>query len=303
MKAYINRRTVLGPWGGGNMWVKAIHEHMPHNGFKLVEIQDKPDVIFIVGLSAEGDKISALQAIEYKRRHDPNVKLILRVNENDLRKGTTGVDEAIKIISHQMDHVVFVSKWLKDYFQAENWNVASSFIYNGVDKEVFSPRDKLQNGKINIVTHHWSDNYKKGFDVYESIDKWLLKNTDFSFTYIGRHRNTFQNTRIVDPLFGAALGEELSKYDVYVSASRHDPGPNHIIESLSCDIPTYVCKDGGGCVEFAGQDHTYDNVDEILKILELRNYPKNTKWTPGNWKECVSQFANLAKDLLHEKCS
>jgi hypothetical protein len=32
-------------------------------------------------------------------------------------------------------------------------------------------------------------------------------------------------------MFGKELGDELGKYDVYASASRFDPGPNHIIES------------------------------------------------------------------------
>lgn len=303
MKAYINRKPVIGPWGGGNLWVKSSHDLFPQLGINLVNnIEEKPDVLFIAGLSSDGDRdsISVSEAIKYKASrklvgHD--VKLILRVNENDARKGTFGIDQSIKSVSNDMDCVIFVSKWLKDYFNADTWNTRTEYIYNGVDKEIFKTTSKLNNQKINIVTHHWSDNFMKGFDVYDYLDSWVSSNKEFSFTYIGRDRGTFKNTKVIKPIFGKSLGEELSRYDVYVSASRFDPGPNHIIESISCGLPTYVHKDGGGCVEFAGEDHVYSNIDDLVEILLSKKYEKNTVWHPENWNNCVSKFASIAKEL------
>lgn len=302
MKAYINRKVVHGPWGGGNLWVKAAHEFLPHQGFDIVDLNQVPDVLFLAGIGAEAGCISADQAIQYKKWCKTNfgkdVKIILRVNENDARKNTTGVDDEIKRISQQVDHVVFVSKWLKDYFKTDDWSAPTSFAYNGVDKDSYRRTKKLGNDKINIVTHHWSDNYLKGFDVYAAIDEWLKDNPDFTFTYIGRHKSHFKNTRHVQPLFGKELGEELGRYDVYVSASRFDPGPNHIIESLSCHIPTYVHKDGGGCVEFAGEDHVYKNEQELFDILKSKKFTDNDSWKPSSWNECIKNFADIAKLCL-----
>jgi len=304
MKAYINRKPVVGPWGGGNLWVKSCYELFPKFGLTIVDIDKNPDVIFIAGLGSEDGCISVMDAIRYKiirKQLGHDVKLILRVNENDARKGTIGIDESIKEISKEMDCVVFVSKWLKDYFGAETWNVRTACINNGVDKCIFGPSSsKMNNQKINIVTHHWSDNFMKGFDIYDQIDRWTSLNEDYTFTYIGRDRGTFKNTRVIKPLFGKSLGEELSKYDVYVSASRFDPGPNHIIESLSCGLPTYVHKDGGGCVEFAGFSHVYENVDSLFKILKKKNYNLNTQWYPENWENCILRFASITKELTDD---
>lgn len=300
MKVYINRKPVVGPWGGGNMWVQSMYSILPSLGISLVEISESPDVILIAGIGREGNCVSADEAIRYKEMsasHGRNVRLVMRVNENDARKSTTGVDDSIRRIARHCDHVVFVSRWLYDYFQAESLGEKASYIYNGVDSQIYRESPKLQNEKINIVTHHWSDNVMKGFDIYDLIDEWTLKNQDFTFTYIGRERGTFKNAKVVKPLFGKDLGEELGKYDVYVSASRFDPGPNHIIESISCGLPTYVHKDGGGCVEFAGQDHVYQDVNQLLNILSSKSYSKNTCWLPKNWEACVKSFYEVLKKV------
>jgi len=301
MRVLINRTPVNGPWGGGNMWVKSMYEFLPQLGFNLVDsLGENPDVILLAGLSSENGGISAIDAIRYKLSNK-KVQLVLRVNENDARKSTKGVDDSIKSVSDYCDHVVFVSKWLYDYFDASSWKVSTSYVYNGVDKDVFCPSDKISNGKVNIVTHHWSDNVMKGFDVYNLLDDWLSLSKDFTFTYIGRERGTFKNTRVINPLFGKALGEELGKYDVYISASRFDPGPNHIIESLSCEIPTYVHRDGGGCVEFAGKDHVYDDFEGLLNILLSKSYSRNESWRPRSWKTCALEFKDTLKKVFDEK--
>ena len=43
---------------------------------------------------------------------------------------------------------------------------------------------------------------------------------------------------------------------------------NHILESLSCEIPTYVHKDGGGAVEFAGIENTYSDIYELVERVK-----------------------------------
>lgn len=300
MKIHINRKPVVGPWGGGNMWVKSAYEAFPKLGIDIVDIDAQPDVIFVVGMGPENGSISAIDAIRYKKTVNRDTKVVLRVNENDARKATKGVDDTIRFFSQEMDHVVFVSEWLQNYFQPSNWRSKTSYIHNGVDTDIFKSNKKINNGKINIVTHHWSDNYMKGFDVYDEIDVWLSSHPEFTFTYIGRDRGSFRNTKVVKPLFGSLLGEELGRYDVYVSASRYDPGPNHVIESLACGIPTYVHVQGGGCVEFAGQDHTYRTSEELLNILMSKSYELNTSWKPSDWSRCMTEFAVLARNL-HEK--
>lgn len=302
MKAYINRRPVEGPWGGGNMWVKAMHDNLSMFGIDVVPMSEQPDVVFIAGIGSEGQDISAFQAIGYKKWAESKgkkVKLVFRVNENDARKGTSSVDRTIEEISRQCDDVVFVSKWLMDYFNPINWGVKTTYVHNGVDSSVFKPKPKSKDEKIRIVAHHWSDNRLKGADVYEALDSFVGERPDsFSFTYVGRHKCGFKHTRVIGPLWGESLGEELRSHDVYVSASRFDPGPNHVIEAISCGLPTYVHKDGGGCVEFSGLDHVYEDVDALLNLLESKTYTSNTAWQPDIWRACVEKFAKIAREGL-----
>lgn len=309
MKLYINRFPVNGPWGGGNSFVRAFHQYAPGMGAELVKPEsfaNAPDVILVAGLDNDGYGISAEQAIMYKAMMEgkKDVKLVMRVNENDARKGTSNVDAALlKLMSH-MDGVVFVSTWLRDYFVELGWKGQNdAVIINGVDKDIFKPQPKLNNGKLNIVAHHWSDNRMKGADTYEKIDELVGKAPDkFSFTYIGRHKCNFKHTTVVRPLFGKKLGEELGKYDVYVSASVADPGPNHILEALACELLTYVHKDGGGCVEFAGSGRVYNDWEELNEFLHMAHFfmgPDGVRTGHGrhvtlnDWPACVQEYISF----------
>jgi len=321
MKAYINRRVVRGPWGGGNLFVKAYHEFGERPGIELLTdrtLNVNPDVILLAGLENDGNDIGVEQAIMYKLYVKPECQLILRVNENDARKGTDHMDEALLKVSEHIDATVFVSHWLQDYFVQKGWACKNqTVIYNGVDRDIFKPQPKLNNGKLNIVAHHWSDNYMKGFDIYDQLDEFVGVNSDkFAFTYIGRERGTFKNTKVVRPLSGKPLGEELGKHDVYVSASRFDPGPNHILEALACGLPTYVHKDGGGAVEFAGRAAAYETWSMLQQILEhcdpqaieqwskpgSGSMPLNT-FNPPTWQECVGKYNDFLEAAWQSRSS
>jgi len=292
----LNRRPVEGPWGGGNLLVKAICEGFKLDGINVVHDFDPSiDAIFMQDPRPGNTGISINEIIQWKSKN-PHVKVIHRVNECDARKGTKGLDSFLRECSKHTDFTVFVSNWMRDYHISKGWNCNSTgVIYNGVNTDHFKRRERLDNGKINIVTHHWSSNRMKGFDVYEAIDEFV-KDTDFTFTYIGRELGTFKNTKIIPPLFGEELGKELSRYDLYVSGSLWDPGPNHILESIACQIPTYVVSDGGGAVEFAGKDHAFEDLDQLFRIIRSRSYVNNSL-SINSWRQCTDQYLDLVRSL------
>jgi len=296
MKILINRIPVQGPWGGGNLLVKAFCENMKMFDHEVVHsFQEDIDVIFLQDPRPGNTGISINEAVLY-RNQNPETKIIQRINECDARKNTKGVDDMLLECSKHIDGTVFVSNWMKNYHIENGWHCKNNIvIYNGVNLNHFKPSKKLENGKINLVTHHWSDNLLKGFDIYEAIDLFVENNSDYTFTYIGRHRNTFRNTRIIEPLFGRSLGTELSKYDVYISASRYDPGPNHVLESLACNIPTYTHLEGGGCVEFSGKDHIFKDYKDLEKMLIKKNFTNNS-FNFYSWKDCITLFNKFIKE-------
>lgn len=298
MKVLVNRVPVSGPWGGGNLLVKSLFEILPEMGVNITsKLEEGIDLIFMQDPRYGDTGISINEIIRYKSQN-PGTKIVHRVNECDARKGTEGVDNLLSECSKYTDHTVFVSNWMKKYHIKNNWMCDSSVIYNGVNKDHFSPGEKIKNGKINIVTHHWSNNRMKGFDVYDWIDSFVGQRDDFTFTYIGRENGTFKNSKVIQPLFGKDLGDCLSKYDVYISGSLFDPGPNHILESLACNIPTYVYADGGGCVEFAGKSHAFDSFENLEKLLISKDY-KNNEMTPQTWSECMVKYLDLFRNLTN----
>lgn len=335
ISVYTNRSIVSGPWGGGNAWLQAflnsnkidhvymhrciiskyMHPHI-HDGWfghlamrherllfedKLGDLLD-PKILLIAGQDAcngpNGNHFSANDLLRIKEQSPPHTKIILRVNDNDARKGTSGVDQRLIELSKHLDGTIFVSDWLADYFQKQGWKNANSIVVkNGVDRTIFAPQAKFNNGKLNIVSHHWSDNAMKGADITQELDRFVGENSDrFSFTFIGRTQVRLKNSTHVPPLHGKRLGEELGKHDVYVSASRFDPGPNHVLEGLSCGLPTFVHKDGGGCVEFAGSEGVYSSWEELKQRLLSGNFPKSHP-PIQDWNTCIQSYVSFLSRL------
>jgi len=296
MLVHVNRSPISGPWGGGARLINALHELAPSMGVTLVSTEEMqriiPDVILIVGFDGDSSHLSAQQLVAYRHSvaHLKDVRLVVRVNENDARKGTWCVDRSLIELSSHVTGTIFVSNWLQGYFNDKGWRCREqAVVVNGVDPNVFAPAPKLGNGRVNVVTHHWSDNYLKGFDVYDELDALAGREPEkFTFTYVGRDRGSFKHSRTVPPLQGRALGAELGRYDVYVSASRFDPGPNHVLEALACGLPTYVHVDGGGAVEFAGAAAAYASWDELLTRLLACERPVNS-YQLQSWHSCIQR--------------
>ena len=284
---YVNRDIKNSPWGGGALFVNNFIDY--YRKSKIDFTPPESTVIFVVGLDSEDKNRSAEELVELKLKVESEsitpVPMIIRVNDNDARKGTNTVDKRLLKLSRVVDGAIFVSEWQKDYFMSIGWGCKNSVvIQNGVDSNIFCPDpNKQKSNTTRVVTHHWSNNHMKGFDFYEMLDKNV--SIDYNFKYVGRDRGTFSNTRVIRPLMGPLLAKELSSCDVYVSASRNDPGPNHILEALSCGLPTYVHVDGGGCVEFAGADHAFSSLEQLLEMIKSPT-PNTNCVRLRKWDEC-----------------
>jgi glycosyltransferase involved in cell wall biosynthesis len=294
VKLYINRKPIFSPWGGGALFVNALYEHLPKLGIQVDSKMRNSNVALIAGLEGEDQLPSAMEMM----LQSIVPKALLRVNDNDARKNTNHVDGEVVYLSNCVNMTVFVSEWQRDYFLDKGCDRKNcTVIVNGVNKNIFTPNDKLDNGKINIVAHHWSNNRLKGFDVYEWIDEFVGLNSDkYSFTYIGRELGTFKHTNVIAPLYGKQLGDELGRYDIYISGTRWDPGPNHLIESISCGLPSYAFCDGGGAAEFVGKDHVFSSIDELKNLLLAKDFKRNST-SFDSWEQMAQKYADLIKSL------
>ena len=204
------------------------------------------------------------------------VKVIHRVNDSDIARGTNFLVQLnIKANELIADKTVFISSWLKDHYIERGFkNVQHSYVItNGCNKDWYFPLEKPRpvSSPIKLVTHHWSDNYNKGFDAYIAIDKWLESHNDFEFTYVGRYCKDYapKFTKIIPPMYGMDLGNELRKHDIYVTAARWEACGMHHIEGAACGLPIVYHVDGGGVVEICKKHGVaFKNTDELIPAIE-----------------------------------
>ena len=108
----------------------------------------------------------------------------------------------------------------------------------------------------------------KGFDIYSEIDN-LISNSEWSnkieFTYIGNMNNEYElkNTKIVKPLAGLELAEEIKNH-LYVTASVNEPSGNHHIEAANTVYQYYTKRVA-----------VYQNTVKVLEFLLIIISNKN----------------------------
>jgi hypothetical protein len=301
-----NRTPVSGPWGGGNNFVVNMSNHLREQGHEVVySLIRNVDIIFMIDPRPSQYGFSIVDIFNYKNKF-PEVKIIHRINECDKRKGTDLMDNSLLRSNLIADKTVFISNWLAEYFIEKGFNREYDVIYNGCNADIFYPlKNKKLEKPLKLVTHHWSDNWMKGFDIYVEIDKFLKNNKEFEFSYIGRYnqRYTPAFTKVVEPLHGDELGNELRKHDIYVTASRWEPCGMHHIEGAASGMPTLFHEQGGGINELC-REHGYgfNNFESFLEKLSLlrENYfeiRKKINYENIDITNCCKKYYRLMRSL------
>jgi glycosyltransferase involved in cell wall biosynthesis len=275
-----NMHPVERPWGGGNAWLAQIVRHLRTTGYDVrFDLEGDPDCVVLVDPRVGDNVAFGHEAIaRYKQRH-PAATCLHRVNECDLRKGTSEMDALLAQANQVADHTVFISDWLRDY-HAERWfdlSRAHSVIHNGADPAVFHPvgsEELTQDEVMRLVTHHWSDNPMKGFDVYQEVDRLITVGElrGVELWVIGRWPGgcNWQAARTFPPITGPGLAQLLRQSHVYLTASRWEPGGMHHVEGAQCGLPVLYHEDGGGIVELASRYGIGYRDDVTAAIIETR---------------------------------
>lgn len=271
---YFNRPPKYEAWGGGAHFITSLYEYLKEKGFQITfDLRDLPDLIFMFDPRPDGSTFAGVDQIA-AYRSVTNCKVITRVNDTDSARPNDKPwrDAAFIKCAKVSDHVVFISNWVKQYHENNGLKAEkSSVIYNGCNSKIFYRKNlsELQR-PIKLVTHHWSSNAMKGFDLYAELGK-VLDPQEYSFTFVGRWNREHQpgNIRVIEPLYGSALAEELRKHDIYITASKNEACGMHHIEAASCGLPVLYHLGGGGIREIA-QRHGlgFDSVESCLSSLE-----------------------------------
>ncbi|MBI5050441.1 MAG: hypothetical protein HZC11_06155, partial [Nitrospirae bacterium] len=245
----------------------------------------------------------------------PNTLLVHRVNTCDEPRGTNFENKMLLNANQLADYTVFVSAYLKDLFIKKGFDTKRphSVIHTGPDEKIFNPNgraDWKQGEKLTIVTHHWSGNFMKGFDVYERLD--LLLGTEpyrslFEFTIIGNVPTgmDFKHTNIIPPLSGQELAHAIKQNHIYLSAARNEPAGNHYIEGMRCGLPALFLN-SGSLPEYCapcGVEFNLINFEE--KLLEMKNeYPAlrgKVSGCPYTGSRMSAQYISVFEELFAQR--
>lgn len=276
MKVFVNRKLRRNPWGGGIHFATGLADFLVSHGHSVVNSYDEDVDVILMLDPRDDDGFGGVQhLLQYKqclKQRGKKVKVVHRINDTDIARGTNFLVELnVKSNEAIADETVFISNWLKEHYEQRGFKRHSSVITNGCNQEWFYPQPREKKlGPIKVVTHHWSDNYNKGFDAYIELDRQLSNRKDIEFTYIGRYFKGYkpQNTRIIEPLYGKELGDELRKHDVYLTAARWEACGMHHIEASSCGLPVAYHKDGGGINEMcASHGVMYEDVNQVCDVI------------------------------------
>jgi glycosyltransferase involved in cell wall biosynthesis len=225
-------------------------------------------------------------------------------------------------LNNQKLHLIFVSEWLKDIsknsFLSKN---ISTLIYNGINLELFYPRDKkayiknkycLGNEFLILgVASVWS--HRKGLSDFLKLSKILPD--FFKIILVGLSKQ--QLSTIPSNIIGiekteniAELADLYSTSDVFLNLTLEDNFPTTNLEALACGTPV-VTYNTGGCSESIDHNTGYvieqGNLNGVVEILQelyvldkaiFKNNCRNRAINLFDNKIKFNEYFNLYKSAL-----
>lgn len=290
MKVFVQHRPENRPWGGGNQFVLFIIDYLKKNNHEITfNLESDVDVFFIINpKSGPMRKNSIDDVFNFRNSKCKNGKIYLRVNENDSRKNTNHMDNLILNGIKKSDYVIYISNWLKEYFIQKKAEHKNNPVVFGMacDEKIFYPAENKvlsseNNQKIKIITHHHSENWMKGFDIYQEIDNWLHTDNEasekYEFYYMGNLNRNFKkkSTIHIPEKHIKESANFLRDCDIYITATINEPGGNHHVEGVRCGLPILYDNKGGAVVEYGERwGLGFNNFSEFKEKLDIlvKNY-------------------------------
>ena len=302
MKIYINRKPVLGPWGGGNKTVTELCDKLAKDGHDVVHDLnlENIDLIFCVDPRPNEYGHWYQDFINYKMKHD--TPIVQRVGD----VGTHGKPELTNLVKQSVnysDYVIFPSDWARKKIGCD---LNKSKIIHNAPLSIFhnfKKHNKLEDKNIKIVTHHWSTNPKKGFNYYKELDKYISLNSEMSFTYIGRlpDNYTLQNSNYCSPTGDNELiSKKLSDSDIYLTASEEEAGANHVLEGMASGLPVVYHNNGGSIPEYC-KDYGigFESPQEMIESIKtMKNCYDKHKKEVLNYNDDISKVVEKYVDVI-----
>lgn len=267
MKVYLIYQYKEGPHGGGSQFLKALSSFFIKNN-AYAETPEEADVFLFNSHHFLNDV--------YKLKKKYPSKLFFHRIDGPMRlynKPDDARDNLVNLANKLFaDATIFQSEWSKNknYELGYVQNSFEAVIPNAPDPSIFFPEREKQfstSKKTTLISTSWSQNWKKGFRVYE----WLDSNLDFSkydMCFVGNSPITFKNIVHIKPLPSLDLAAMLRKADIYIAASEKDPCSNSLLEALHCGLPALALNDGGHPELIGKNGAVFERAEEIPHLLD-----------------------------------
>lgn len=264
------------PTGGGHQFLRAFWKQAEAHGLRVENNQisrvTRACLFNSFNFSERRLKWMHRNSVLYVHRVDGPID-VYRGRDN-------GVDRNIHTVNQKFaDRTIFQS----NYSMEKHLNLGMSFrgpvvIMNAADPEIFHPRSRTdfsRDRKTRLIATSWSNNLNKGAPVYQWLDDHLDWER-FEFTFVGQSQFVFKNIRMVPAVGSYKLAALLREHDIFITASKHDPCSNSLIEALTCGLPAIYLQSGGHpeIVKQAGLG--FDAAEQIPALLDevVESYEK-----------------------------
>lgn len=291
----------FGPWGGGAKTVNRLWEVLENRGHKVVpQLEDDIDVILCID-PRPNERGEWYQTFLDYRDKNPKTKIVQRVGD----VGTHSKPQLTELVKRTLglsDYFIFTSKWAKEWigFKGDNCiiinNAPMKVFYKNRNTETTLPEN------VSVVTHHWSTNPKKGFDIYQKFENWCESN-NIDFHYVGQVPPGTMFKNYQEPMSSEDLSSVLPKHHIYLTASEQEAGANHVLEAAAAGLPIIYRNTGGSIVDYCqSMGEVYSNFEELvektnLMIKEYGKYKSKVLSYSDNNHMVVDRYCNIVENI------
>ena len=256
------------PYGGGNQFLLALVGELRRHGL-VVETN-----ILSAGTPACLFNSFNFYFHRLRRFASRDARMVHRVDGpvGVYRGFDDGTDRRILEINGELAHATVVqSRYSLARHRELGFELRSPVVIgNTADPSIFFPperREPLGGRPVRLIASSWSDNPRKGADVF----RWLDQHLDWSsyeMTFAGRISVPLKHIRTVGPVGSRDLAALLRAHDVFVAASLDDPCSNAVLEALACGLPVAYRRSGGHPELVGDGGLPFDDPEQLPEVVE-----------------------------------
>jgi len=257
------------PTGGGHQFLRALWKQAQLHGLKvennLISRTTRACLLNSFNFSESRLLRTARASVLYVHRMDGPIDVY--------RGDDRGVDKNIHTINRKMaQKSIFQSRYsLEKHLELGMEFKNPTIILNAADPEIFNRQGKIsfsRERKTRLIAVSWSNNLNKGAPDYQWLDEHLDWDR-YEMTFVGQSQIAFKNIRMLPAVDSYKLAALLREHDIYITASRHDPCSNSLIEALTCGLPA-IYRQSGGHPEIVQQAGVgFEAAEQIPELLDV----------------------------------